>query len=180
MTGVLSSALSRSALSWCCHEIKTLIHLRGPHRPALLLCLDIGIRRGRTRLCRSFFQERARQSLCRQLRRSHDWRRLYFSQARPSRRLKLRSTSCPRHHQSPAHKRVYQKSRSTNADASTYRKFFSGIERRHKITGRFCLPSGGFVRRHSERLCPCTAPAGNSGERPLRLGPRPSCLRLES
>src|SRR5205085_6042569 len=100
MTGVWSpplswSALSWSALSWCCHEIKTLIHLRAPHLPALLLCLDIEIRRGRTRPCRSFFQARARRLLCRQLRRWRDWPQLYFFQARPSRRLKLRSTSCP-------------------------------------------------------------------------------------
>src|SRR2546430_8859368 len=35
MTGIWSSALSWSALSWCCHEIKTLVHLRAPRRPAL-------------------------------------------------------------------------------------------------------------------------------------------------
>src|SRR5205085_6755386 len=127
MTGIRSSALSWPALSvsWCCHEIKTLIHLRGPRRPALLLCLDIEIRRGRTRPCRSFFQARARQSLCRQLQRSCDWRRLYFSQARPSRRSTLRLTSCPRRHRSPARTRACPKSRSTIADAPTSPKFSS-------------------------------------------------------
>src|SRR5438105_12843927 len=73
MTGIWSSALSWSALSWCCHEIKTLIHLGAPRRPALLLCLDTGIRRGRIRLCRSSCRAHVERLFIRQPRHSRDW-----------------------------------------------------------------------------------------------------------
>src|SRR5204862_8061379 len=93
-----SAILSSSMSSLCCHEIKTLIHLRAPRLPALSLCLDIEIRRDRRPRFRSSFPLRVPRSLFRSLPRSPDSPPVCFCRAKLSPRSTLQSTFCPHHH----------------------------------------------------------------------------------